>query len=250
MPASDYGSRAGTPGSNPSSRSFGGGGFSGGVGGNRSSNSGNTGLKTGSTIYGNTAFGPAGGAATGYATRTGPMSGMGPSVGAFSNFRTPTGAPMVGGALQNRAVTARNPQQALGMLQALAGVQRPRVGGLLADEEVSVGEIPSIVPTAADDMSWIPESLNFAWPGQAVKPGARGLSNAFWPGQSTMVKYRAPTMVTPTSGYLTGQLGRNRVPYTVSDPPYKNYPVPNSVPDVGPGSTHHKTRGYGSLRGR
>ena len=148
MPASDYGSRAGTPGSNPSSGSFGGGGFSGGVGGNRSSNSGNTGLKTGSTIYGNTAFGPAGGRAVGYATRSGPINGMGPSVGTFSNFRTPAGAPMVGGALQNRAVTARNPQQALGMLQALAGVQRPRVGGLLADEGVTVGDIPSITPAA------------------------------------------------------------------------------------------------------
>lgn len=242
------------PRSNPSSNSF-----SGGGGGSASSRAGGRnggaglGIQTGSTIYGNTAFGPAGGKAVGYATRTGPISGMGPSVGTFSNFRTPSGAPMVGGALQNRAVTARNPQQALGMLQALAGTQRPstpRVGGLLADEGVTVGEIPSIVPTAATDLSWIPESLNFSWPGQAVNPAVRSLSNAFWPGQSTMVKYRAPTMVTPTSGYLTGQLGRNRVPYTVSDPPYKNYPVPSSVPDVGPGSIHHKTSGYGSLRGR
>ena len=245
------------PRSNPSSSSF-----SGGGGGSATSRAGGRnggaglGIQTGSTIYGNTAFGPAGGRAVGYATRTGPISGTGPSMGVFSNFRTPTGAAMFSGALQSRPVTARNPQQALGMLQALAGAQRPstpRVGGLLADEGVTVGEIPvptNIVPTAATDLSWIPESLNFSWPGQAVNPAVRSLSNAFWPGQSTMVKYRAPTMVTPTSGYLTGQLGRNRVPYTVSDPPYKNYPVPNSVPDVGPGSIHHKTSGYGSLRGR
>ena len=223
-------------------------------GGNISSNG--LGLATGATMFGNTAFGPAGGRAVGYATNSRLPSGVGPSMGVFSNFRTPSGAPMVGGALQNRAVTARNPQQALGMLQALAGAQRPstpRVGGLLADEGVTVGEIPeptSIVPTAAEDLSWIPESLNFSWPGQAVNPAVRSLSNAFWPGQSTMVKYRAPTMVTPTSGYLTGQLGRSRVPYTVSDPPYKNYPAPGGVPDVGPGSIHHKTSGYGSLRGR
>lgn len=174
------------PRSNPSSSSF-----SGGGGGSAPSRAGGMnggaglGIQTGNTIYGNTAFGPAGGKAVGYATRTGPISGMGPSLGTFSNFRTPAGAAMVGGGLQNRPVTARNPQQALGMLQALAGTQRPstpRVGGLLADEGVTVGEIPSIVPTAAPKIAdWIPENLRFAWPGQSTLRSVYGFKNYPYP---------------------------------------------------------------------
>lgn len=122
-------------------------------GGNISSNG--LGLRTGSTIHGNTAFGPAGGMSQGYATNSRLGSGMGPSVGSFSNFRNLDGSAMIGGGLQNRAIAARNPQQALGMLQALQAAQasrRPssgRVGGLLDGEQVMAGPLPSTVPAAA-----------------------------------------------------------------------------------------------------
>ena len=138
------------PSSNPSSKSYSGGGS----GGTSSSRGGTgTGLSTGKTMFGNTAFGPAGGRATGYATNTRPPSGMGPSIGSFSNFRNLDGSAMIGGGLQNRAVAARNPVQALGMLRALQAAQAPqrpsggRVGGLLDGEQVAVG--PSTVQPAA-----------------------------------------------------------------------------------------------------
>lgn len=120
-------------------------------GGNLSSNG--LGVRTGSTTYGNTAFGPAGGMAQGYATNSRVGSGMGPSIGSFSNFRNLDGSAMIGGGLQNRAVAARNPVQALGMLRALQAAQAPqrpsggRVGGLLDGEQVAVG--PSTVQPAA-----------------------------------------------------------------------------------------------------
>jgi hypothetical protein len=241
------------PSSNPASSSYGGGGSSGGMSASRGG--GGLGIKTGNTIYGNTAFGPAGGRAVGYATMTpGRNFGMGPSINTYSNFRTPTGGAMIGGDLQGRPVAARNPQQALGMLQALAGAQRPRVGGLLADEDVAVGDIPSVVPTAAPaaptDLSWLPDSLNFGWPGQAVNPGVRGLipRNAVWPGQATTPRRTALSQ--PTSGYLTGIQGGRKIPYMTADPPFKNYPQEDASMASGPGSTHHVTSGYGSLRGR
>ena len=121
-------------------------------GGNLSSNG--LGVRTGSTTYGNTAFGPAGGMAQGYATNSRVGSGMGPSIGSFSNFRNLDGSAMIGGGLQNRAVAARNPVQALGMLRALQAAQAPqrpsggRVGGLLDGEQVAVGPT-TIEPASA-----------------------------------------------------------------------------------------------------
>ena len=127
-------------------------------GGNLSSNG--LGIRTGSTIRGNTAFGPAGGMAQGYATNSRLGSGMGPSIGSFSNFRNTDGSAMFGGGLQNRAIAAKNPQQALGMLQALKaaqGSQRPsagRVGGLLDGEQVTVGPT-TVQPAAASPVARI-----------------------------------------------------------------------------------------------
>lgn len=115
-----------------------------GNGGNNYSQTGGLGggLGTGTTWHGNTAFGPAGGNAVGYVSLKDGGSifqgqrGMGPSVNTYSNFRKPDGSPMVGGNLQNRPVTARNPQQALAQLQAMQQAQQGTVaqtGGLLDD---------------------------------------------------------------------------------------------------------------------
>lgn len=158
------------PSSNPSSRSYGGGGGGGGVSSGKTTgnvNSGDirgasplaglanarptTGITTGNTIYGNTAYGPSGGMATGYATRTGGMSGMGPSVGTYSNFRNLDGSAAIPGA-GNMTAMGRNPQQARSVLERqFAPAGRPRVGGLLDGEQVAVGPIPPprrIVPMA------------------------------------------------------------------------------------------------------
>jgi hypothetical protein len=158
------------PSSNPSSKSYGGGGGGGGVSSGKTTgntNSGSvrggsplaglanarptTGVTTGNTIYGNTAYGPSGGMATGYATRTGGMSGMGPSVGTYSNFRNLDGSAAIPGA-GNMTAMARNPQQARSVLERQFNpAGRPRVGGLLDGEQVAVGPIPPprrIVPTA------------------------------------------------------------------------------------------------------
>lgn len=51
-------------------------------------NSGGTGLTTGKTMYGNTAYGPAGGKATGYATAT---TNKSTGKTTYSNYRTPEG---------------------------------------------------------------------------------------------------------------------------------------------------------------
>lgn len=123
-----------------------------GNGGNNYSQTGGLGggLGTGTTWHGNTAFGPAGGNAVGYVSLKDGGSifqgqrGMGPSVNTYSNFRNPDGTPMVGGNLQNTSVTARNPQQALGMLHAMQqgqqqGQQGNNVQGLLSNDDVTVG---------------------------------------------------------------------------------------------------------------
>lgn len=92
------------------------------------SGGGNTGLTTGNTWYGNTAYGPSGGTASGYATRTGAF-GMGPSLSQFSNFRTLSGAPVYGGGVQNQTVTARNATQARSIMDRLAAAFANRAAG-------------------------------------------------------------------------------------------------------------------------
>ena len=173
MPKDSY---ASGPSSNPSSKSYSGGGGGGVSSGKTTSKSssgggkgGSLGVTTGKTIYGNTAFGPAGGNATGYATRTGNISGTGPSMTTFSNFRTPSGGAMFSGRAGNTPVTARNAQQAAGMLSAMQAAQGRRNGfGMLSGDPVTVGPIPvrpRIVPMAfpipkprppglATDLTW------------------------------------------------------------------------------------------------
>lgn len=80
----------------------------------------NLGLTTGATWYGNTAFGPAGGMATGYTTRDGQSlaaAGMGPTMGTYNNFTTLNGQPMFGGALGGQGFNGMNANQAYSAAQ-------------------------------------------------------------------------------------------------------------------------------------
>lgn len=93
---------------------IGGGRGAGGMGGGAGRNGGagsQTGLSTGKDWYGNTAFGRSGGRATGYATRDArslAKAGMGPTMGAFGQFKTMQGQPMFGGLLGDDTFTAPN----------------------------------------------------------------------------------------------------------------------------------------------
>lgn len=130
----------------------------GGMGGGGSNNSGSRtgglggGLSTGNTIHGNTAFGRSGGMAQGYATaKLGGGAGMGPTTNTYSNFRTLAGNPMFSGAAQNIAVRAPNANVAAAALAQMQQAAARRVGGLLSDEDVTVGPvdpIPVVEPTA------------------------------------------------------------------------------------------------------
>lgn len=136
----------------------------GGMGGGGSNNSGSRtgglggGLSTGNTTYGNTAFGRSGGMAQGYATaKLGGGAGMGPTINTYSNFRTLAGNPMFSGAAQNIAVRAPNANVAAAALAQMQQAAARRIGGLLSDEDVTVGPVdpvlmvdpPVIVPTAS-----------------------------------------------------------------------------------------------------
>jgi hypothetical protein len=125
--------------------------------------SGGLGLTTGNVWSGNTAFGPAGGTATGYATRspvtsnpsvtgssTYGVSGAGGSVGqgTYGNFRTPTGGAMFGsgpGAPGGVGVNARNAIQAMMMARLMqhrgktTGGPGPVPAGGLLDKEKILG---------------------------------------------------------------------------------------------------------------
>lgn len=87
--SSDYGRPGGMQ-----TRDASGGGFRG------ADRGGSAGLSTGSQWRGNTAYGPAGGMAQGYATRDQASlarAGMAPTVGYYGNFRGLSGEPMYGG---------------------------------------------------------------------------------------------------------------------------------------------------------
>jgi hypothetical protein len=169
MPAGgDFNSSMRSPGGSPSNSQSGAGGMGGGGGSGRamqpstSIGRGNLGITTGSTIHGNTAFGPAGGNAVGYATRDARSlagAGMGPTMGNYSNFRTPSGEAMFpGGGPQG--MTARSPMQAMQMLQALRQRFQPAAGppmrqpGLLDDDLPAPPTVPTIPPNWPVDTSY------------------------------------------------------------------------------------------------
>lgn len=120
MPGTDFSSDMKSPGGY-------GGSYSSGVGSNSYSDGGDSphytygggGITTGNTIYGNTAFGPSGGMATGYAMASGlPGVAYGPSTAQYSNFRNLDGTPMFGGMAGSRSFSAPNATQAYAQLQS------------------------------------------------------------------------------------------------------------------------------------
>lgn len=123
---------------------------------------GGLGLTTGKTIYGNTAFGPAGGMAQGYATMgahgaANPNYGMQPTIQNYGNFRNLNGSPMFGGSpIQGQSFPGYGAQQSLSQAQrayaAWQAAQRARAaqhqqwggrpGGLLSDDPVVSTPLP------------------------------------------------------------------------------------------------------------
>jgi len=122
-----------------------GGGFGGGAAGGRTGMGGgagynggygsHTGLTTGTDIRGNTAFGRAGGDVQAYGMRDARSlagAGMGPSLGSYGNFRTPTGQPMFAGSpVQGQSFYGMNMGQALSQAHRAQAANRPQVGGIL-----------------------------------------------------------------------------------------------------------------------
>lgn len=119
----DFGSSAGR---GPGAGGLGNGGIGGGMGaGSRGGGAGynggagsRTGLTTGTTWHGNTAFGAPGGTATGYATRDAKSlgrAGMGPTMGQYGGFKTMSGNPMFGGSpVQGQSFNGMGAGQAFG----------------------------------------------------------------------------------------------------------------------------------------
>jgi hypothetical protein len=126
---------------------IGGGGGGGSRGGGAGYNAGagsRTGLTTGNTTYGNTAFGRPGGNAVAYGMRDAASlnrAGMGPTVGSFGNFRTPSGAAMFGNSsVQGQSFYGRNMGQALSQAnRAQARQPQQQVGGLLGGAPLAAG---------------------------------------------------------------------------------------------------------------
>jgi hypothetical protein len=145
----DFGSSAGR---GPGAGGLGNGGVGGGMGGgSRGGGAGynggagsRTGLTTGTTTYGNTAFGRPGGNAVAYGMRDAASlnrAGMGPTVGSYGNFRTPSGAAMFGNSpVQGQSFYGMNMGQALSQAnRAQARQPQPQVGGLLGGAPLAAG---------------------------------------------------------------------------------------------------------------
>lgn len=142
----DFGSSAGR---GPGAGGLGNGGIGGGMGGgSRGGGAGynggagsRTGLTTGNTIYGNTAFGRPGGNAVAYGMRDAASlnrAGMGPTVGSYGNFRTPSGAAMYGNSpVQGQSFYGMNMGQALSQANRAQARQRPE--GLLGGTPTAAG---------------------------------------------------------------------------------------------------------------
>ena len=164
----DFGSSAGR---GPGAGGLGNGGVGGGMGGgSRGGGAGynagagsRTGLTTGTTTYGNTAFGRPGGNAVAYGMRDAASlnrAGMGPTVGSYGNFRTPSGAAMFGNSpVQGQSFYGQNMGQALSQANR-AQARQPQVGGLLGGAPLAAGapSYPAVeqemaLPTYQDPMA-------------------------------------------------------------------------------------------------
>ena len=139
-----------------------GGGYRGGGAGYNGGAGSRTGLTTGNTTYGNTAFGRPGGNAVAYGMRDAASlnrAGMGPTVGSYGNFRTPSGAAMFGNSpVQGQSFYGQNMGQALSQANRAQARQRPE--GLLGGTPTAAGapaysavEQELALPTYQDPMA-------------------------------------------------------------------------------------------------
>lgn len=185
----------------------GGGNYGGGGGGGAGRNGGigsRTGMTTGKDWYGNTAFGRSGGNVIGYGMRDARSlgrAGMGPTVGSFGNFRTPTGQAMFAGSpVQGMTFNGMGMGQALSQAQRAqaaweAAQRRQSVPGLLGgaqpagisatpqypgvEAEMALPEYPPVddnplidVQPGLPPLSGVPTApIRFGpWPGQSAIP--------------------------------------------------------------------------------
>jgi hypothetical protein len=158
----DFGSSAGR---GPGAGGLGNGGIGGGMGGgSRGGGAGynggagsRTGLTTGTTTYGNTAFGRPGGNAVAYGMRDAASlgrAGMGPTVGSYGNFRTPSGAAMFGNSpVQGQSFRGMNMGQALSQANRAQARQPASVPGLLGGSPVAAGASAASYPSVEQEMA-------------------------------------------------------------------------------------------------
>ena len=172
-----------------------GGGYRGGGAGYNGGAGSRTGLTTGATTYGNTAFGRPGGNAVAYGMRDAASlgrAGMGPTVGSFGNFRTPSGAAMFGNSsVQGQSFYGRNMGQALSQAnRAQARQPQAKVDGLLGGAPIAASapaysavEQEMALPTYQDPMS-IYTTLT---PVPGVPTPSTALPNANWLRTNSML---------------------------------------------------------------
>lgn len=165
-----------------------GGGFQGGGAARNGGIGSSTGLTTGNTWHGNSAFGRAGGMAQAYGMRDARSlagAGMGPTMGTYGQFKTLQGNPMFAGSpIQNMMYRGPNMGQALGQAQlaqaAWQNVQSPATGGLLGPSTPNVQ--PASAPSTPNPIGYLP-----GWPGTGQWWGEAGLNPwnndaRTWPG--------------------------------------------------------------------
>ena len=116
-----------------------------------------TGLTTGTTTYGNTAFGRPGGNAVAYGMRDAASlnrAGMGPTVGSYGNFRTPSGAAMFGNSpVQGQSFRGQNMGQALSQANRAQARQPASVPGLLGGAPAPAGAPAASYPSVEQEMA-------------------------------------------------------------------------------------------------
>lgn len=203
------GGQGGSSGSNPGLTT----GYVGPAGTNRGAWSGDgqyLGLTTGPTIYGNTAFGPAGGFATGYATRDQASlaaAGMGPTPGTYSNFMTPGGRPMFGNSPMQGASAVGFPNANAAynyMNQQYQNwlANRPKVAGLLAEQGVPTPR--PAAPPVTPPVPWNPAVPEEVVPGYRPPPSGY-YPGAYWGGNGVYSGVNRPPSYSPPNVSTTPQ---------------------------------------------
>lgn len=201
----------------------GGAGYNGGIGSR-------TGMTTGNTWHGNSAYGRAGGAVQAYGMRDAASlgrAGMGPTVGSFGNFRTPTGQAMFAGSpVQGQSFYGINMGQALSQAQR-AQARQPAAPGLLGgaptpsavEQEMALPEYTAVPgPWTPQDPMAVYTTLtpptNVPWSDPRVPdPRLNNPDDVAFSGKSSL----------PTSEYWGARIARPRAITNAISAPDRNY---------------------------